>query len=695
MVSSRKRLLHAFLRILKGQAIDKESSVRFGRDARSLDKDSTQDDRIPPQLSRKTDDKAVSSCGIESVTEMEQVDASEEVEDDNRHSDPIIVENQRQAVEKELSVGFGGNIGSLDIGTTQEDKIPPQGTSKAADEEAGPYCTESFTKLERTPASKKVDDKHHSHSIISENSNSGNIELEANPTTGPSQMLSSFRPTVDCEPASYLPQGTELFEEVESGNMLTKRGSVEPLLTRTNKPSYLWKAESSVSVLRPALSADDLALASLLQDLEDYYEDSPGCIIPEKNKGCSSKELDIILNHEELFFAASPKRFVLKKWITDEIRRMFDARVRAPLSVSEIYDSLLQLFRTGFFSLPKLQEFLGASTLLTWRRFIVIERQVLRDYDLALSGRSEIHRTYSVEGNSSDRRERRGSGQDLTSANANVSPCPKEMPKKCSAADSALANLLQDIEEFYKNTPGCIIPEINKGCSFKALGIILRHEELFLVASPKRFVLKKWITDEIRRLFDAQARTPLNVSEIYSSLLQLFHTRFFSSARLEDFLGTSHVLTWDRFVTIENKVMHDYSLAISGQTDEARKCRSSDYDTMPIDSLGLSRRPYNCLKRGGIKTVGELLDMSEESLLKLWGLGRTSLIEIKLALKTMGLCLQGDEESIKGQCELRRDRLESQFLNTKKKKQHSEEEIDVMAAIFASFDLPTKSPDGE
>ena len=48
----------------------------------------------------------------------------------------------------------------------------------------------------------------------------------------------------------------------------------------------------------------------------------------------------------------------------------------------------------------------------------------------------------------------------------------------------------------------------------------------------------------------------------------------------------------------------------------------------PIESLDLSARAYNALKRSGINTVEELQAMDEEKLARLRGIGSTVLCEI-------------------------------------------------------------------
>ena len=62
-------------------------------------------------------------------------------------------------------------------------------------------------------------------------------------------------------------------------------------------------------------------------------------------------------------------------------------------------------------------------------------------------------------------------------------------------------------------------------------------------------------------------------------------------------------------------------------------------DTRPIHELDLSIRSENCLLRGGITTIGELLQKSRDDLLKIRNLGRKSLNEIEDKLSSRGYVL--------------------------------------------------------
>jgi DNA-directed RNA polymerase subunit alpha len=62
----------------------------------------------------------------------------------------------------------------------------------------------------------------------------------------------------------------------------------------------------------------------------------------------------------------------------------------------------------------------------------------------------------------------------------------------------------------------------------------------------------------------------------------------------------------------------------------------------PIEELDLSVRSYNCLKREGITTVGELVTKSEGDLLDIRNFGQKSIDEVREKLQELGLSLRED-----------------------------------------------------
>ena len=63
----------------------------------------------------------------------------------------------------------------------------------------------------------------------------------------------------------------------------------------------------------------------------------------------------------------------------------------------------------------------------------------------------------------------------------------------------------------------------------------------------------------------------------------------------------------------------------------------------PIEDMDLTVRSYNCLKREGVTTVGELVQKSEEDLLEIRNFGQKSIDEVKAKLEEMGLSLKSKE----------------------------------------------------
>ena len=70
----------------------------------------------------------------------------------------------------------------------------------------------------------------------------------------------------------------------------------------------------------------------------------------------------------------------------------------------------------------------------------------------------------------------------------------------------------------------------------------------------------------------------------------------------------------------------------------------SDPKELTIEEVELSVRSYNCLKRAGIQTIGELCDMTMEDLMKVRSLGRKGQEEVLAMLKAKGLRKGTDEE---------------------------------------------------
>jgi DNA-directed RNA polymerase subunit alpha len=65
---------------------------------------------------------------------------------------------------------------------------------------------------------------------------------------------------------------------------------------------------------------------------------------------------------------------------------------------------------------------------------------------------------------------------------------------------------------------------------------------------------------------------------------------------------------------------------------------------MTIEELELTVRSFNCLKRASINTVEELIQRTEEDMMKVRNLGKKSLDEVKSKLEELGLSLKSNDE---------------------------------------------------
>src|SRR6476646_3544754 len=75
----------------------------------------------------------------------------------------------------------------------------------------------------------------------------------------------------------------------------------------------------------------------------------------------------------------------------------------------------------------------------------------------------------------------------------------------------------------------------------------------------------------------------------------------------------------------------------------AEATTSHGMENFPIEELELGVRSYNCLKRVGIETIGDLTSKSEAELAAIPNFGRKSVEEVRETLAAHGLTLKGEE----------------------------------------------------
>lgn len=94
----------------------------------------------------------------------------------------------------------------------------------------------------------------------------------------------------------------------------------------------------------------------------------------------------------------------------------------------------------------------------------------------------------------------------------------------------------------------------------------------------------------------------------------------------------------DMFVGLTDRAKQEQILV--SEEDEERD-RVLD---MTIEELDLSVRSYNCLKRASINMVSELIEKTEEDMMKVRNLGKKSLEEVTQKLAELGLSLRKAED---------------------------------------------------
>ena len=92
------------------------------------------------------------------------------------------------------------------------------------------------------------------------------------------------------------------------------------------------------------------------------------------------------------------------------------------------------------------------------------------------------------------------------------------------------------------------------------------------------------------------------------------------------------------FVTLSQEAM---DAEIMVEKDDKGKEKALE---MTIEELDPSVRSFNCLKRAGINTVEDLINKSEDEMMKVRNLGRKSLEEVMAKLDSLGFTLTKDDE---------------------------------------------------
>lgn len=116
---------------------------------------------------------------------------------------------------------------------------------------------------------------------------------------------------------------------------------------------------------------------------------------------------------------------------------------------------------------------------------------------------------------------------------------------------------------------------------------------------------------------------------------------------------TNGTLKPDEAISYAAKIMIEHLNLFVGLTekmDEVEIVEEKEEDKrdkvldITIEELDLSVRSYNCLKRAGINTIEDLVQRTEEDMMKVRNLGKKSLEEVQQKLALLGLSLKKSDE---------------------------------------------------
>lgn len=164
-----------------------------------------------------------------------------------------------------------------------------------------------------------------------------------------------------------------------------------------------------------------------------------------------------------------------------------------------------------------------------------------------------------------------------------------------------------------------------------------------------------YVPAALNKQYDAEIGQ-IPVDSIYSPVLKVTYkveaTRVAQRTDFDELVldieTKSSISARDALASAGSTLVELFSLARSlNESAEGIEIGPSDADgsleeeyNLPVEELNLTQRSYNCLKREGIHTVGELTARSEADLMDIRNFGQKSITEVKEKLAELGLALK-------------------------------------------------------
>ena len=169
-----------------------------------------------------------------------------------------------------------------------------------------------------------------------------------------------------------------------------------------------------------------------------------------------------------------------------------------------------------------------------------------------------------------------------------------------------------------------------------------------------------YVSAESNKQYDQPVIGVISVDSIYTPVVKVKYTvepyrvgnsMDFDSLAIE--VWTNKTIDAQSAVALAAKVLTEHlnifvdlsaeagDLPIMYEKEEVKKVKVLE---TTIEELDLSVRSFNCLKRAGINTVEDIIQRTEEDMMKVRNLGRKSLEEVIQKLESLDLALKKDDE---------------------------------------------------
>ena len=176
-----------------------------------------------------------------------------------------------------------------------------------------------------------------------------------------------------------------------------------------------------------------------------------------------------------------------------------------------------------------------------------------------------------------------------------------------------------------------------------------------------------YVSQERNKQLDAQLRAGVSApigtiftdsiyTPVYNVNYSIENTRVGSVTDLDKLtleVLTNGTITANEAVSVGAKILNEHLNLFVDLSDEAKnveimvereETKKEKVLEMTIEDLDMSVRSFNCLKRAGIDTVEDLINRTEEDMIKVRNLGKKSLEEVIQKLHSLGLDLRKEED---------------------------------------------------